>query len=86
MIALEIDWERFHNKTNHQEIALDYFPRPLNLLVSEIMTMNEKIWISEDKYRTYGADTVRKYGMTQNQMRWIEELAENLEDSGDEQC
>ena len=55
----------------------DLLPEPLDFLANEIKQMNEEYWL-ENRPDLIGAEEIRKDGFTQNQRRWINNIARRL--------
>lgn len=76
------NWLQSPDKGLHQhtENIKDRFPEPLSLLLIEMAERNRKHWLESEDWRedTIGADDVRKYGLTENQRRWANEIAEQM--------
>lgn len=65
----------------HTEDIQDRFPAPLSFLLIELAEMNRDKWLDGEEWRrnTIGAEDVMKYGLTENQRRWANEIAAQME-------
>jgi rubrerythrin len=57
--------------------ALNKWPEPLNYLAAMVIRHNAQEWLVE-KPETVGAERVREYGLTENQERFLTEVAERM--------
>mgnify|MGYP007116998416 CR=1 FL=1 len=64
----------------HTENIKDRFPEPLSLLLIEMAQRNREHWLeSEDwRTRTIAAESIREYGLTENQRRFANQIAEQM--------
>lgn len=60
----------------------DEYPEPLNWLMNEIEMMNKEYWV-ENRPKLNGAEEVRRTGLTTNQKRWADKIAQKIEEEGD---
>lgn len=68
---------------DYQKRLLDEYPAPLNYLLVELVMANEEYWLrDEDRQNMYGAEVVREQGLTTNQRRWANEIADNIRKAG----
>ena len=66
-----------------KEKMLDEYPEPLNFLLVELVIANEEYWLNhETRKKTYGAAAIRNHGLTYNQQRWADTIADSVEKSG----
>ena len=64
----------------YHDRLLEEYPEPLNYLLVELVMANEAYWLRDEHRREmYGAEVVREQGLTSNQQRWADMIAENLE-------
>lgn len=77
MDAITDDSEGLHR---HTENIKDRFPEPLSLLLIEMAERNREHWLESDEWRkdTIGAESVRQYGLTENQRRFANQIAEQM--------
>ena len=68
------------NLHRHTENIKDRFPEPLSVLLIELAEMNRQHWLDEDSCRsdTIGAESVREFGLTENQRAWANQIAEQM--------
>jgi len=64
----------------HTENIKDRFPEPLSLLLVEMAERNREHWLESEDWRaqTIGAESVREFGLTENQRRWANQIAEQM--------
>lgn len=55
------------------------YPSPLDMLLVELYERNKDYWLQPPMDGTIGAERVREYGLTENQMRWADEVAEQMD-------
>ena len=71
----------------HTERLMDEYPRPLNWMLVEMADRNWEHWLNGPKHRrrTYGAESIREQGLTNNQVEWATEIADRM-DGGHWMC
>lgn len=72
--------KRMAVKNRHGQRLLDAYPEPLNWLAAMLFEANLRKWIGTG---TYGEEQVVEYGLTENQYRFCERLAADVD--GDRQ-
>ena len=55
------------------------YPSPLDWLLVSLYERNQDYWFQPAMNDTVGAERVRKHGLTENQMRWAEEISEQMD-------
>lgn len=55
------------------------YPSPLDWLLVEMWKQNKDYWLEPPMDGTYGAEKVRKWGLTENQIMWAEQIAEQMD-------
>lgn len=61
-----------------QKLRLRY-PSPLDMLLVSLYERNKDYWLEPPMNNTVGAERVREYGLTSNQMEWAELIAEQMD-------
>lgn len=56
------------------------YPEPLNLLLVDVLKLNRSYWFDSIREDTYGAELVRRQGLTENQREWAEAIADVMPD------
>jgi len=67
-------WEHLKHSRDKAEYIYENVESPLDFFLVDLMEQNQKIWISEDKHRTYGCKNVRDYGFTGNQRMMLDQI------------
>ena len=55
------------------------YPSPLDSLLIEMWERNKDYWLKPPMDKTYGAEKVRKWGLTENQIMFAEQIAEQMD-------
>lgn len=65
----------------HTREIKERFPAPLSYMLIELAEMNRDKWLDGEDWRrkTIGAEDVMKYGLTENQRRFANQIAEQME-------
>lgn len=64
----------------HTRQIKERFPAPLSYMLIELAEMNRDKWLEGETWRreTIGAEDVMKYGLTENQRRFANQIAEQM--------
>lgn len=68
------------NLHRHTQQIKNRFPAPLSYLLIELAEMNRDKWLEGEEWcrDTIGAEDVMKYGLTENQRRFANQIAEQM--------